>query len=156
ETEQRIAAYLTNHLRLFSDSEPCELVHPGLHLVPSEDSTRRIWTWPLVCSSSRLLQLHVDAFFAAAPAHLHFARVHIAGAPISEKVFSVHSREWLLFDSEVAGQRPGSRFRDYLWLGITHILSGVDHLAFLVALLLMAESLAQVAQIVTGFTVAHS
>ena len=60
------------------------------------------------------------------------------------------------FLSEGAAQESGSRFHDYLRLGVSHILSGIDHLVFLLALLLMAESLASIAQIVTGFTVAHS
>jgi hypothetical protein len=41
-------------------------------------------------------------------------------------------------------------------LGIEHILTGYDHLAFVLALLLLAGSLGQVAGLVTGFTVAHS
>ncbi|MEE8581820.1 MAG: HupE/UreJ family protein, partial [Myxococcota bacterium] len=44
----------------------------------------------------------------------------------------------------------------YLALGMGHILSGWDHLAFVLALLLLARSLGEVAQLVTGFTLAHS
>jgi hypothetical protein len=39
---------------------------------------------------------------------------------------------------------------------VEHIFGGYDHLAFLVALLLVGGSLGEVARIVTGFTVAHS
>lgn len=41
-------------------------------------------------------------------------------------------------------------------LGVGHIWTGYDHLAFLGALLLAAASLRQMLYIVTGFTVAHS
>jgi hypothetical protein len=45
---------------------------------------------------------------------------------------------------------------DYVRLGVEHILSGYDHLAFLLALILIGGGFGQVARVVTGFTVAHS
>ena len=156
ETEQAIAAYLTRNFRLYSDGQLCEPVLPGVRIVSTSDLTRVVRAWTLVCPSSQRLQLRTDAFFATAPAHLHFARVQIAGGLIREKVLSVQESEWLLFDPGTTTAETGSRFRDYLWLGITHIVSGADHLVFLLALLLMAESLGYALRIVTGFTVAHS
>ncbi|HYE76273.1 MAG TPA: HupE/UreJ family protein, partial [Blastocatellia bacterium] len=47
-------------------------------------------------------------------------------------------------------------FRQFLKLGIEHILTGFDHLAFLIALLIASLSLRSVIKIVTSFTVAHS
>ena len=44
----------------------------------------------------------------------------------------------------------------YVALGIEHIVTGYDHIAFVLALLLVAASLREVAGLVTGFTVAHS
>jgi hypothetical protein len=44
----------------------------------------------------------------------------------------------------------------FVLLGITHILSGVDHLLFLLCLVIPALRFRQVAAIVTAFTVAHS
>jgi hypothetical protein len=41
-------------------------------------------------------------------------------------------------------------------MGIEHIATGVDHLAFLLALLITARTARQVLAIVTGFTVGHS
>lgn len=44
----------------------------------------------------------------------------------------------------------------YLELGVEHILTGWDHLAFLAALLLVARSFKEAMGVATGFTVAHS
>ncbi len=55
--------------------------------------------------------------------------------------------------SEDAG---ASTFLTYLVLGIEHILAGVDHIAFLLGLLLLASRVRDVVLIVTGFTVGHS
>jgi len=44
----------------------------------------------------------------------------------------------------------------YLGLGVLHILTGVDHLLFVLALLLIVKGAARVVWTVTAFTVAHS
>jgi hydrogenase/urease accessory protein HupE len=50
----------------------------------------------------------------------------------------------------------GSVARDYLTLGVRHILEGYDHLLFLVCLLLIAGTGHRILITITGFTIAHS
>jgi hydrogenase/urease accessory protein HupE len=50
----------------------------------------------------------------------------------------------------------GAVARDYLRLGIQHILEGYDHLLFLVCLLLIAGTGRRILITITGFTIAHS
>jgi hydrogenase/urease accessory protein HupE len=47
-------------------------------------------------------------------------------------------------------------FGRFLRLGIDHILTGYDHLAFLLGLLIIGVSLREAAKIITSFTLAHS
>lgn len=44
----------------------------------------------------------------------------------------------------------------FLALGIEHILTGYDHIAFLIALIVIGLSIREVLKIITAFTVAHS
>lgn len=44
----------------------------------------------------------------------------------------------------------------YLELGVEHIITGYDHLLFLLALILVASRFMEVLKIVTAFTIAHS
>lgn len=46
--------------------------------------------------------------------------------------------------------------KHYTWLGIEHILIGIDHLLFLACLLFIAKTFKRVVLTVTGFTIAHS
>ena len=55
-----------------------------------------------------------------------------------------------------AGAHAPTTVAGFVWLGVGHILSGVDHLAFLAALLLGVSRLRGVVSTVTAFTVAHS
>jgi hypothetical protein len=59
-------------------------------------------------------------------------------------------------DAEAPGTPPLPSFRQYLALGIHHILTGYDHLLFLVGLLVVCRSLRTVAVTVSCFTLAHS
>jgi hydrogenase/urease accessory protein HupE len=50
----------------------------------------------------------------------------------------------------------GAVARDYLTLGVKHILEGYDHLLFLVCLMLIAGTGRRILITITGFTIAHS
>ena len=50
----------------------------------------------------------------------------------------------------------GAVARDYLSLGVRHILGGYDHLLFLVCLMLIAGTGRRILITITGFTIAHS
>lgn len=52
--------------------------------------------------------------------------------------------------------QPLDAFRDYLRLGVEHILSGPDHLLFVAGLLLLSTGAGPLLRTVTGFTVGHS
>lgn len=51
---------------------------------------------------------------------------------------------------------PWSTIREFTVLGIEHILTGYDHIAFLVGLLIVGRGLRSLVLVVTSFTVAHS
>jgi hydrogenase/urease accessory protein HupE len=73
---------------------------------------------------------------------------------LAERMFSAESRE-ITVDLGTTSAGNKSVF-SFLVLGIEHILTGYDHLAFLLALLIAGGSLLRNAKIITSFTVAHS
>jgi hydrogenase/urease accessory protein HupE len=86
--------------------------------------------------------------------HETYAAITVAGL-LRQFVFGPATPEWAL-DASVgvrAVLREGFRF---LILGVKHIFTGYDHLAFLLGLLLIGGGFRRVVIIVTAFTVAHS
>jgi hypothetical protein len=156
EFENALRTYLLTHVTLFSGEQPCTPSSADFVAVRSSDPTRIIREWTLNCPETYPLRLRSDAFFDMSPAHLHFARIRIDGATPTEKLFSVTEREWRIAAPQVDQAVSGTQLLDYLWLGVTHILGGLDHLLFLLALLMLGGSGWQIARLVTGFTVAHS
>ncbi|MCK6526105.1 HupE/UreJ family protein [Myxococcota bacterium] len=85
------------------------------------------------------------------PGHRHLARVDGAGEVQEHVAYAAEP-------AFTAGGAPptwttASRF---FALGVEHILGGIDHLLFLLGLLLVGGSLRELAGIVTSFTAAHS
>lgn len=151
--DQALRRYLGDRLQLRAGGQRCtvaEAPHP-LATTPGN----RAYEWRLRCPQDGELSIHTELMFDVSPAHLHFARLTRDGQPAIERVLSEKDNEWAL-DQAADGHSEGATIPDYVLLGIEHILTGYDHLAFVAALLLLAGSLGEVARVVTGFTVAHT
>jgi hypothetical protein len=70
---------------------------------------------------------------------------------VTNVVFTPENREYTLR----SGGAPVD-FRGFVSLGIEHILTGYDHLLFLLALLSLGGGLGYLLKVITAFTVAHS
>ena len=144
-----LGPYLVSRLRLAATGAPCPVTDGPRPLAGTPGW--QVWEWSIGCPGDAAMEIESDLLLDVAPTHLHFARLTRDGVAGPERVLSAGDRVWRLD----AGA-PGSSFASYIALGIEHIATGYDHLAFLAALLLVASSLGEVARIVTGFTAAHS
>ena len=115
--------------------------------------------WRFHCPPGATLEIRNDAFFELAPSHIHYARVRSGDEVPVEYLFTDDERRRTL-PAHTSGAAPpepqGASFSRYLGLGAEHILVGFDHLAFLLALLLLCRRVRDVAFMVTGFTLGHS
>ena len=78
--------------------------------------------------------------------------VRIPGRASIEFAFFEARREATV---DLAGT-TGTGWLSFIAMGVEHILGGLDHLLFLVALLALSRGVWPIVRIVTGFTVAHS
>ncbi len=154
QADDPVALYLASSLVLRAGGEVC-----GAPLPPAQREAPEGWvvySWRLECGEGAR-EIESTLFRSVAPSHLHFARVLEAGGSV-ERVLSEAASSWSL--PAPGGEAPaldqGTTLAGYVALGIEHILSGWDHLAFVVALLLLAGTLGEVAGLVTSFTLAHS
>lgn len=156
--EPALADYVASRIRLFAADQPCSVIAPPRALrAPAE---RAAIEWQVRCPDEGRLRLESRFLQDVAPTHLHFARVRADGAPPDERVLTEETPSWSLASpgsgEDAEAGSPLSQLSTYLALGVEHILGGIDHLVFLLGLLLIASRLGEVVRIVTGFTVAHS
>ena len=100
------------------------------------------------------LKISAPVLAQLARGHKQFCSVSRDNRVLGERMLSAEANEFTV-DLRTASKNNGSFWR-FLLLGIEHIITGYDHLAFLLALLLAGGSLRSNAKIITSFTVAHS
>jgi hypothetical protein len=149
------AQYLTGHLVLRAGGAPCAVAEP-----PAAQPAPKGWAhfrWRIACAASGPRTIESSVLLDVAPSHLHFARVAGDGLAVRERVLTEAEPAWVLESARgAAPAAAGTTLFGYIGLGILHITTGWDHLAFLLALLLLARRLREVAVLVTAFTAAHS
>ncbi len=101
---------------------------------------------------------NVNLFFNQIPGHIHYAKVNHHSGQKRTLVLNENNHQIILSTkaSEVMDQGSFDSFKQYIGLGFTHILEGIDHLLFLLALLILCKSLKSLIFAATGFTIGHS
>ena len=127
----------------------CTLVEHSARRV-EEDGVRIDLHWRCPVQASRWT-VQLPFLAELSPGHTHLARVNADGHVV-ERVARA-SAPGFEVEASPSVLREASRF---LRLGVEHIFTGYDHLAFLLGLLLLGGSLRQLAGIVSSFTLAHS
>lgn len=152
-----IAHYLEARLWLTSGDQRCPRAASPERLGAPEGWA--LFEWRIRCETRGARGIESSILLEVAPSHLHFARLRAGPGGVRERVLTRADPRWPL---EGAGAGPdrrapaGTALTGYIGLGIEHILTGWDHLAFVIALLLLAGRLGELAGIVTSFTIAHS
>jgi len=150
--QARVRQLVRERLVLTADGQACDLQLREVHL--NTDGWVRVSGQPS-CPQQDRLMIRSQLLLDAVSAHMHFVTVRDGQGGVAEKVLTETDNHWAFAGAEALPQAPQS-LGSYWWLGIEHILSGWDHLAFVFGLLLLAGSLTQLAWLVTGFTLAHS
>lgn len=157
-----LAAHVTKHMRLVQINTPCRLRTP---FAPADarDGYIRVSGQFECFDEEAVIRIENHAFFNLARSHVHFARLGLADealADSTEILFTATQRNHFVkpgADGRLQQQgSAGETLRAYFALGVIHILTGYDHLAFVVCILLLAASRRQAIWLVTGFTLGHS
>lgn len=144
-------------IELAGDGRPCVGATTGARLTESDGAelTAR-YTCP---AAPQALALRLPLLDALGPGHRHIAQVEQPGAPVADVVLHARLRETTVA-LPAAGAEPAAPAAypvgAYFVLGLEHILIGVDHLVFLLGLVVLGGRLRSLIAVVTAFTIGHS
>ena len=125
---------------------------PGTTVEPEgEDGVVAHARW-LCAADIEALDVRVGFLDSFPIGHTHLSRIRFGPDEISQRAVQLEDPSFTAARSRSVMQE----FRRFLLLGIEHIFTGYDHIAFLIGLLLLGGSLKELIKIVTAFTVAHS
>jgi hypothetical protein len=168
--EADVSSLALRHLDVGADGAPCGLAPRGLRVTTHSDGAYAVLDLDAQCAASpQSLAIEYSLFFDVDPQHRGIVRID-DGASTRTAVFSPRDRRQTFARD---APRPWHQLGAAVRLGVDHIFAGIDHLCFLVALLLPAvlvrrgargwepvsrlrPALLDVLKIVTSFTVAHS
>ena len=119
------------------------------------------------CPVDNGIVLAIPAFHDFMEGHIHIAHIeYVDTKDLYQLVFNKSRTERNIVSPAVtsgleeeiaAGPQSGWEIvKEFVALGVGHVLSGMDHLAFLLMLLFIAVRPLKVIVIVTGFTIGHS
>jgi HupE/UreJ protein len=150
-SDARVIDYLRRRLSVTSANHPCNM-SPGRALAATAQFRRFEITFS--CPSAADIALHSSAFFELVPSHVTFAQIETRDGQFVEQMFTQDQQQ---VDASVAGtELRDAGFLEYVRLGIMHILTGPDHMSFLLGLVLISRRLRDLVFVVTGFTIGHS
>ena len=78
------------------------------------------------------------------------------GHPIGKRLLDAGNSSWEARVDADRSHSSATTFRQFFALGVEHIVTGYDHLLFLLALLIVGSGFVASAKIITSFTAAHS
>jgi hypothetical protein len=102
------------------------------------------------------ISININSFFSAASSHVHYANVAFDGQQSRQYLFTDKQRQHGISLLVTSSNRWFDSVRQFVSLGIDHIFGGLDHIAFLAALILLLRRFKDLVWIITGFTLGHS
>ncbi len=152
--DRTLETYLSARIYPTSQGKRCDLVPPIVALSAAADFRRYDFTFK--CPSDKDLSITSEAFLDLVPSHTNFAQIQnvATGEFVEQLITSDHKTVQVTGGEE--NKLQTASFFEFMRMGIMHIFTGVDHMSFLLGLVLISKRLRDLVFVVTGFTIGHS
>jgi hydrogenase/urease accessory protein HupE len=149
---------ILENVRAFNDGQPC----PGVVAAP-DLGIRHGRPYVISVVQFECMQplqkftLSYGLFKTLHPGHRLLTRILAEGKELSHAFVTDPQRnaEYTLDVSGSSASLPGN-LAEFVKLGLEHIITGYDHILFLIALVIMGGTLLELIKLATAFTLAHS
>jgi hypothetical protein len=153
-SDESLKAYLSERVYPLAGGRRCEVV-PPIQTLSAAPGFRK-FDFTFKCAAASHLQVHSAAFFDLVPSHTNFAQVQNAlSGEFTEQLITAEHRTVDVTGGE-GSRLKSARFVEFIRMGTMHIFTGVDHMSFLLGLVLISRRLRDLVFVVTGFTIGHS
>ena len=150
-----LVGHLISAISVSQDSLPCsstEVVRP----IPSALGYVRVRLVFDCGASLGDISISINSFFNVASSHVHYANMSLNREPSYQYLFTNKQRRHEITNQLATSSHWFDSITQFVLIGIEHIFGGIDHIAFLLALLLLLRSLKVLVWMITGFTLGHS
>lgn len=153
---------LPEHILIFAGDRSCEFVDGSFQELSTEHGSAG-YEWQARCTSAGAMQpnitkLRSDLFFDEIAAHVALVRLYDPNTNTEFDYVFTDSRREVVLPSRTTTPAASSftTIARFVRSGIEHLLTGWDHLVFLLALVVASRSVRTALICLTGFTLGHS
>jgi hypothetical protein len=149
-----LGRYLAAHLGARSGDKPCSLQSAPRALSASTGALRQELVFK--CPAASDLRIHSSAFYERVPSHTNFARIQDNDGRFFEQLLTDEHRDVEISGGDAGSEIQNARFVKFIQMGIMHIFTGIDHMSFMLGLVLISRRVRDLLFVVSGFTLGHS
>ena len=109
-----------------------------------------------LCDATDSIKIINNVLFDIAQSHVHLSRIKKDNKIFEKALF--YNDQTILLDKIDQDEEESffSNLSSFVYSGIIHILTGLDHLIFLIGLFILVNSFKHLLLVITGFTIGHS
>ena len=146
--------YLADRVYPLTGKVRCPLEPPIVALSSAPEFRRFDFTFK--CPSDKDLQIRSSAFFDVVQSHTNFAQIqNVATGDFVEELIT-SDRQTVQVTGGEQSKLQSASIVEFIRMGIMHIFTGVDHMSFLLGMVMISRRLKDLIFVVTGFTIGHS
>jgi hypothetical protein len=150
---EQLGAYVAEHVGASSGDQACKMTE-GPRPVAALVGYRR-YEFTFECPSDDDIKVTSSDWFELVESHTNFAQIQTDQGAFIEQLIT-KDNQTLDVSANAASPLQNAGFLDFLKMGMLHIFTGVDHMSFMLGLVLISRRVRDLLFVVTGFTLGHS
>jgi hypothetical protein len=150
----QLGRYLADRVGASSAAGKCSLTEGPRALAASPTYYR--YELVFQCPAATGVKIHSAAFYDLVRSHTNFARIQDSGGRFFEQLLTYDHQELAVAGNAEENALENAGFLNYVEMGIMHIFTGIDHMSFMLGLVLISRRVRDLLFVVTGFTLGHS
>jgi hypothetical protein len=149
-----LGKYLAERLGASSADRKCPLAEGPRAMAASVGYFR--YEFVFKCPAATDIRIRSAAFYDLVKSHTNFARIEDSGGRFFEQILTYDHQEIAVAGDKTQNALENAGLLTYVGLGIMHIFTGIDHMSFMLGLVLISRRVRDLLFVVTGFTLGHS
>jgi hypothetical protein len=148
-----LGKYVAEHVGAFSGDQACKMTE-GPRAVTAAPGYRR-YEFAFECPDADDIKVNSSAWFELVESHTDFAQIQTDEGAFIEQLIT-KDQQTLEVSANALNPLQNAGFLEFMQMGIMHIFTGVDHMSFMLGLVLISRRVRDLLFVVTGFTIGHS
>jgi hypothetical protein len=150
---EQLGRYVADHVGALSGDQACKMSE-GPRPVAAAPGYRR-YEFAFECPDADNIKVNSSAWFELVESHTDFAQIQTDKGDFIEQLIT-KDQQTLDVSASAASPLQNAGFLEFMQMGIMHIFTGVDHMSFMLGLVLISRRVRDLLFVVTGFTLGHS